>query len=317
MATFINPFVDRGFKILFGKEDSKELLIDLLNDLLEGERVIRELSFMNVESQGECTDSRLAVFDLKCKDQDGTVFIVEVQNSLQRYFFDRALYYLCRMICDQDRRGDEWRFAICPVYGIFFLNFESKQADKVRTDVVLADRETGQLRSDKIRQIFIEMPLFNKTEAECQTGLDYWLYTLKHMEQLEYLPFKGQKEMFEKLEKLAKIVNLNKKERDEYDELLKVYRDNKNTWEYAIENGFEEGQVKGMAAGLAEGKAKGLAEGKAKGLAEGKAKGLAEGKAAGMAEGLTTAARAMKQKGMDIASIMDCTGLDAETIATL
>ena len=26
MATFINPFVDRGFKRLFGQEDSKELL---------------------------------------------------------------------------------------------------------------------------------------------------------------------------------------------------------------------------------------------------------------------------------------------------
>ena len=37
---FISPFVDRGFKILFGQENSKELLIDLLNDLLEGERHI-------------------------------------------------------------------------------------------------------------------------------------------------------------------------------------------------------------------------------------------------------------------------------------
>ena len=36
MATFINPFVDRGFKRLFGQEDSKELLIDLLNGLFEG-----------------------------------------------------------------------------------------------------------------------------------------------------------------------------------------------------------------------------------------------------------------------------------------
>ena len=33
-SVFINPFVDRGFKILFGQESSKELLIELINDLL-------------------------------------------------------------------------------------------------------------------------------------------------------------------------------------------------------------------------------------------------------------------------------------------
>ena len=83
MATFINPFVDRGFKHLFGQEDSKELLIDLLNGLFEGERLITELSFLNVEMPAESTDGRAAVFDLKCKDKDGRIFIVEVQNATQ------------------------------------------------------------------------------------------------------------------------------------------------------------------------------------------------------------------------------------------
>lgn len=48
MAVFINPFVDRGFKIIFGKENSKVLLIDLLNDLFEGEHVITDLSYGGV-----------------------------------------------------------------------------------------------------------------------------------------------------------------------------------------------------------------------------------------------------------------------------
>lgn len=92
MATFINPFVDRGFKHLFGQEDSKELLVDLLNGLFEGERVITELSFLNVEMPAESTDSRAAVFDLKCKDKEGRIFIVEVQNAPQTYFYERGLY---------------------------------------------------------------------------------------------------------------------------------------------------------------------------------------------------------------------------------
>ena len=222
MATFINPFVDRGFKIIFGRDESKALLIDLLNDLFENEHVITDLSYLNIEMPADCTDSRTAIFDLKCKDKDGNFFIVEVQNAAQSYFYERSLYYLCRMICDQDKPGDEWKFSLCPVYGIFFLNFKSGKTDKVRTDIVLADRSNGRQASNLIRQIFLEMPFFDKEEAECENGLDYWLYTLKNMEKLETLPFKGQKALFRRLEELAKIVNLNKKERMEYEECLKI-----------------------------------------------------------------------------------------------
>ena len=49
-SVFINPFVDRGFKILFGQESSKELLIELINDLLEGEHHVEDLSYMDKEN---------------------------------------------------------------------------------------------------------------------------------------------------------------------------------------------------------------------------------------------------------------------------
>ena len=116
-----------------------------------------------------------------CKDQDGTTFIVELQNARQTYFYERALYYLCRMIASQGKKGESWEFELVPVYGIFLLNFRSGKTDKVRTDLVIADRETGEQKSRNFREIFIEFPLFNKTEAECETPLDYWLYNLKHM----------------------------------------------------------------------------------------------------------------------------------------
>lgn len=316
MSTFINPFVDRGFKIIFGREDSKELLIDLLNDLFEGEHIITELTFLNVEIPGDCPDGRTAIFDLKCKDQDGSFFIVEVQNAQQTYFYERGLYYLCRMLCDQDKKGDLWHFSLCPVYGIFFLSFKSGKADKVRTDIVLSDRETGSQVSGLMRQIYIEMPFFNKKEADCKNGLDYWLYILKYMENLQELPFKGQKALFRRLEELAKIVNLNKKERMEYEECLKVYRDNQNTWDFAIEKGFNEGLNRGLADGLEKGMQQGLQQGLQKGLQQGLQQGIAEEKAKSEMR-LRKAASAMKKAGIDTQSIMDSTGLDAETISTL
>ena len=280
-SVFINPFVDRGFKILFGQESSKELLIELINDLLEGEHHVEDLSYMDKEDPGETTDGRGIVFDLLCKDKDGTTFIVELQNARQTYFYERALYYLCRMIASQGKKGESWEFELVPVYGIFLLNFRSGKTDKVRTDLVIADRETGKQKSRNFREIFIEFPLFNKTESECETPLDYWLYNLKHMEQLEHLSFKGQKALFARLEELARIANMNKKERAEYEAALKIYRDNENVVTTARREGKEEGREEGRKEGLLE------------------------------------TARLMKQNGISFEQIKLCTGLTDEEIKNL
>ena len=296
-SVFINPFVDRGFKILFGQESSKELLIELINDLLEGEHHVEDLSYMDKEDPGETTDGRGIVFDLLCKDKDGTTFIVELQNARQTYFYERALYYLCRMIASQGKKGESWEFELVPVYGIFLLNFRSGKTDKVRTDLVIADRETGKQKSRNFREIFIEFPLFNKTESECKTPLDYWLYNLKHMEQLEHLSFKGQKALFNRLEELARIANMNKKERAEYEAALKIYRDNENVVTTARREGIQIGEKRGLEKGRAEGRKEGIAIGEERGV-------------------LKTACQ-MKQNGISFEQIKLCTGLTDEEIKNL
>lgn len=281
MSKFINPWVDRGFKILFGQEISKDLLIDFLNDLFEGERSITDLTFLNVELPSETIEGRGAVFDLKCRDTEGGVFIVEVQNASQCYFYERGLYYLCRAVCEQGQRGPEWKFGLYPVYGIFLLNFKSGRTTKLRTDIILADKENGKQFSDKIRQIYLEMPFFTKEEDECETPFEMWLYVLKNMDKLERMPFKAQKQLFEKLEKIAGVANLTKEERQEYHEALKVYRDCKNIVDYAEEKGEIRGEIKGEI------------------------------------KGIKRTARKMKETGSSLEYIMECTGLSEEDIRNL
>ncbi len=65
---------------------------------------------------------------------------------------------------------------------------------KIRTDViVLSDRDTGKLFNSKFRQIFIELPNFNKEEDECENDFERWIYILKHMDTLDRMPFKASK----------------------------------------------------------------------------------------------------------------------------
>ena len=216
MGRFINPFTDFGFKFLFGREVEKELLIDFLNDLLVGEHVITDIQFLNSEQQPEVKTERGLIYDIYCVTDTGERIIVEMQNREQPYFKDRALFYLSRAITQQAKRG-VWNFQLDAVYGVFFMNFvmDKDMPSKIRTDIVLSDRDTGKLFSNKFRQIFIELPNFNKEEDECENDFERWIYILKHMTQ---------------------------EERARYEEEWKVYNDYFNTLDFAEQKGLQKGK---------------------------------------------------------------------------
>ena len=250
MAHFINPFTDVGFKKIFGQEMTKDLLIDFLNDLLVDEKNIRDIHFLDKELLPEFMGDRGVIYDIHCTTESGEQFIVEMQNRQQINFRERALYYLSRTISHQGERGTDWKFSLKAVYGVFFINFRLDDSPhKLRTDVVLADRDTHEQFSDKMRFIFIELPAFTKEEEECETDFERWIYVLKNMETLKRLPFKARKAVFEKLEKIVDIASLSKEEREKYDASIKVYRDTLATMEYAEVKGLEKGRAEGIAEG--------------------------------------------------------------------
>ena len=64
MGKFINPFTDVGFKKIFGQEVSKDLLIDFLNDLLVGERSIKDITFLDKELLPEYMGDRGVIYEI-------------------------------------------------------------------------------------------------------------------------------------------------------------------------------------------------------------------------------------------------------------
>ena len=278
MAKFINPFTDMGFKRIFGQEINKDLLIDFLNALLKGERRVKDIRFLDKELLPEYENDRSLIYDIYCTDENGEQFIVEMQNREHVNFRERTLYYLSQAIARQGEKGTGWQFDLKAVYGVFFLNFRlGDLPQKLRTDIVLCDRDTHELFTDKMRYIFLELPLFDKEESECETDFERWIYVLKNMETLQRLPFKARNAVFQKLEQIVDIAALSKEDRMKYDESIKVYRD-----KLAI-MAFE--RQKGQAEGRAEGKLE--------------------------------VARNLKQMGLATEAIAQATGLTAETIEAL
>ena len=256
MGKFLNPFSDVGFKRIFGQEMSKPLLLDFLNNLLEGERRITDLRFLDKEQLPVSNDDRSLIYDIYCETSTGENIIVEMQNRPQAFFKQRTIYYAAGSIARQGERGSEWCYDIKAVYCISFLNFaQTEISSEFRTDVALMDMCNCSLFSDKIRLIYLQLPLFTKEVDECDNDFERWIYVLKHMETLNRLPFAAKSAVFKRLAEITDIASLSKQERMMYDESLRKFRDTIVVMEGARLSGVEQGRAeeqRRIARGLLE-----------------------------------------------------------------
>jgi predicted transposase/invertase (TIGR01784 family) len=278
MAQRINPFVDEAFKRIFGQEPTKDLLIDFLNSLLEGERKITDVRFLDKEQVRENAESRTLIYDVYCETDTGERIIVEMQNNFSVNYKKRSIYYLSRAISTQGGPGINWQFDISAVYCISLLNFTMDAiSKKFRTDVALMDMESKELFSWDERLIYLQLPYFTKPLEQCETNFEKWIYILNHMEVLEKLPKFLQSDVFKRLAEVTDVDSLSKEERRKYDLALKHYRDTRSVLAYSEQKGIDIGERRKAIS----------------------------------------IAKKLKAKGYDIPDIADTTGLSVEEIEKL
>lgn len=252
----MNPYTDFGFKKLFGTEPNKDLLISFLNAVFQSRRpTIVDLHYLNTEVLGPYYGGRNSVFDVYCSIKGGGHFIVEMQRSDQPYFKDRTVYYASAAVVKQAPRG-EWNYHLEEVCIVGILNFVFPLGeygdDNYLHEVKLKDVEDNHVVYDKLTFYYLEMPKFDKTEAELVTMLDKWLFVVKNICYLMEQPKELQEKVFTKFFQEARIGMFTPDERFAYEQSQMHYWDNLNTINYSYD--------KGVAAGKEEGKEEGREE---------------------------------------------------------
>ena len=302
---YINPFTDFGFKKLFGEEPNKDLLKDFLNELLKEEQgQIVSINYIKSEKLGDTSIDRKAIFDLYCENEKGEKFIVELQKTKQKFFKDRTVYYSTFPIREQAQLAN-WDFELKAVYTIAILDFvfdeDKKDVDKFRYDVKLQDIDTNKIFYNKLTFIYLEMPKFNKKIEELETRFDKWLYIIKNLSKLDRIPDSMREKIFEKLFRTAEIAKFTPKQVRSYENSLKYFRDLKNSFDTAEEDGFNKGVERGIKVGLKEGKK------------EGKKEGIKKGEQIKTSEFVKNALKL----GLEIAEISKITGLTEDEVRRL
>lgn len=307
---YVNFYTDFAFKKLFGTEANKDLLMSFLNSLFDGQEVVTDLTYLNVEHLGHAATERKAVFDVYCQNEKGEKFLIEMQKTDQEYFKDRSIYYSTFPIQEQAEQGP-WNFQLNKVYTIGILNFvfDNTNDEYMHHEVKLIDTNTQKVFYDKLTYVYLEMPKFTKTENELVTIFDKWLFAMKNLHKLMERPQALQEAVFKRFFEQAEIAKFSPTEVKSYRESQKDYWDLFSVTQTA--------EHKGRAEGLAEGRIEGRAEGLAEGLAEGRIEGRVEGLAEGRVEMATEIARKLKAMNIPTDAIAQSTGLPLEGIANL
>ena len=112
---------DDVFKLVFGRESTKDVMIEFLNQVIP-ERRITDLEFIDKEMHPLERDLKGSVYDMFCKTNDGSRIIVEVQRRKQPFYAERAVYYSTFQIQRQVEAGAEY-YDFLPVYVVNILDF--------------------------------------------------------------------------------------------------------------------------------------------------------------------------------------------------
>jgi predicted transposase/invertase (TIGR01784 family) len=230
MIPGIDPKIDIVFKKVFGNESWRDLTVALINAVLEARpphRVV-DVELLNPYSEKMTLDDKLSILDIKARDQQGWLYNVEMQMLALAVLIPRLLYYWAKVYGQQLSEGDDYT-VLRPTISICFVNavlFPDRP--EYHTCFRLLD-PTGEvcLTEDLVIHV-IEIPKFNKTLAELETALDFWLYFLKNGAGLDADALPGELEQQPGLRKamgVLKMLAQNDMERELYEGRLKAKRD--------------------------------------------------------------------------------------------
>lgn len=175
----LDPKNDIVFKKIFGK--NKHLLISLLNDLLmlTDTARIQTIEHLSPEQVPDVLDLKNSTVDAKCTDQNGRIFIVEMQMLWTESFKQRVLFNASKAYVNQLGRGYQYS-SLYPVYSLNILN-ENYHPDATQYyhRYSIVENASTHEKIEGLEFVFIELPKFLKNPNSMSPSLrKLWLTLL-------------------------------------------------------------------------------------------------------------------------------------------
>jgi len=189
MKRYLDPKVDFLFKKIFG--ENKELVISFLNSLLplkEGQEILT-IEYLSSEQVPKTPLGKNSIVDVKCVDNFGRSFIVEMQSEWSNVFRKRLLLNGSKAVIRQLDKKSKTEKAIKfqelkPVYVLAIVNGTFSQGKDWYHHLKIMDSKNPDVVIDGLDFVLVELPNFTPetwTYAHKQLAV-LWLRFLKETE---------------------------------------------------------------------------------------------------------------------------------------
>lgn len=285
---------DWAMKRLLRDKSNYVVLEGFLSTLLEED--LRISRFLESESNQTDETDKFNRADILVEDSKGRLLIIKIQNYRELYYYHQMLYGASDILSRYTDEETDYN-KICKIYSINIVYFSMiKSKDYAYHGEIifrglhdsdnflkLSARQQEIFTGKDAGDIFPEYYVLrvNDFDKVAKTPLDEWIKFLKTGEIDKEATAKGLPEARERL----RIDTLPDAEKRAYYRDMEALRYQRSV----IKTGWDEGHTEGFK--------------------EGKAKGRAEGRAEGEKMKAKEVAKRMKEMGLSVKDIIQCTGL--------
>ncbi|UTY26842.1 Rpn family recombination-promoting nuclease/putative transposase [Treponema denticola] len=249
---------DYAFKRVFGVEENKDVLQDLLECILDiPPETIADLELLDKEFQKELLSEKLGVLDIKLKLKDGTFVDIEIQNSWHFDFPERTLYYWSKMYNENIKQGQDYtKLPKCITINLIGKGFNKNK--RLHNKYLVLEKDTKEPLVSKL-----EIHILNLEKAKLLKESQYKDKKTKSL--LNWLKFietdnpevrkmlAQESTMMKKANDTITIMEMSPRDKWLYDSRMKYEHDRASCISEGYRQGIVQGEIKGRQEGFADG----------------------------------------------------------------
>ena len=250
----LNPKADLTFKLIFGEHP--DLVMSLLNALLplDADGQIESVDYLTPEMVPDNPAKKNSIVDVRCKDQQGRQFIVEMQLYWSDSFRRRVILNAAKAVFREAERAKDYNL-VQTVYSLNLVNeglsLGDAGPDEFYHDYAIVNVEHSDRIIEGLRFVFVDLEKFKpKTIAEKKMAV-LWLRFLTEIDEktqevpAELLENADTRKALEIVEKSA----YTDSQLLAYDDFWMAVTDERVIAEDAKRKGYQEGREEGREEG--------------------------------------------------------------------
>ncbi|UTC91007.1 PD-(D/E)XK nuclease family transposase [Treponema denticola] len=246
---------DYAFKRVFGTEENKDVLQDLLECILDiPPDDIAGLELLDKEFHKELLSEKLGILDIKLRLKDGTFVDIEIQNNWYFDFPERTLYYWSKMYNKGIKQGQDYtKLPKCITINLVGKGFNKNK--RLHNKYLVLEQDTKEPLVSKL-----EIHILNLEKARLLKEGQYKNSKTKRL--LNWLKFietddwevrnmlAQESQMMRKANDTITIMEMSPKDKWLYDSRMKYEHDRAS----CINEGYRQGLERGLDKGVYQNK---------------------------------------------------------------